>query len=131
MEVVIVISKQVILLQADKAQSLCLDLAVDIDQNLLKELSHLQYVVALSHHDVVAVVLQLCEFSATLSSSSPGHQMDAVAICSIWEHYGILECIIRCMQLTDAPSRSLRTMSLGSVGSLSIRMATSGADWVL
>ena len=101
MEVVVVISKQVFLLPADKAQSLCLDLAVDIDQKLLTESSHLQYVVALSHHDVVAVVLQLCEFSSILSSSSPGHQMDAVAICSIWEHYGILECITRCMQLTD------------------------------
>ena len=102
-EVVKVISKQVLLLPADKAQSLCLDLAVDIDQKLLKESLHLQYVVALSHHDVVAVVLELCEFSSILSSSSPGHQMDAVAICSIWEHDGILECIIRCMQLTDAP----------------------------
>ena len=58
-EVGIVISKQRILLPADKAQSLCLDLAVHIDQKLLKESSHLQYVVALSHHDVVAVVLQL------------------------------------------------------------------------
>ena len=64
-EVVVVISKQVILLPADKAHSLCLDLAVDIDQKLLKESSHLQYVVALSHHDVVAVVLQLCEFSSS------------------------------------------------------------------
>ena len=35
-EVVVVISKQVILLPADKAQSLCLDLAVDIDQKLLR-----------------------------------------------------------------------------------------------
>ena len=47
-EVVEVISKQVLLLPADKAQSLCLDLAVDIDQKLLKESSLLQYVVALS-----------------------------------------------------------------------------------
>ena len=53
-EVVVVISKQVLLLPADKAQSLCLNLAVDIEQKLLKELSLMQY--------VVAVVLQLCEF---------------------------------------------------------------------
>ena len=86
-EVVEVTSKQFLLLPADKAQSLCLDLAVDIDQKLLKESSHLQYVVALSHHDVVAVVLQLCEFLSIMSSSSPGHQMDAGAICSIWEHW--------------------------------------------
>ena len=68
-DVGVVISKQVLLLPADKAQSLCLNLAVDIDQKLMKESSHLQYVVALSHHDVVAVVLQLCEFSSILSST--------------------------------------------------------------
>ena len=62
MEVVVVISKQVLLLPADKAQSLCLDLAVDINEKLLKESWHLQCVVALSHHDVVAVVLQLLVF---------------------------------------------------------------------
>ena len=73
------------MLPADKAQSLCLDLAVDIDQKLLKESSHLQYVVALSHHDVVAAVLQLCEFSSILPSSSPGHQMDAGDIYCIWD----------------------------------------------